>query len=105
MDPTLADRLARGPLPIPEALVIARQIAEALDAAHQKGIVHRDLKPANIVVQGAGKRRVEPRSERRCSTSGWPRPLRGQPTELRVSPDPSQTTLPATAGFSERRPT
>src|SRR6188768_230005 len=51
--PTLADRLERGPLPIVEALAIAHQIAEALEAAHEKGIVHRDLKPVNIVLQTA----------------------------------------------------
>jgi serine/threonine-protein kinase len=49
--PTLAERLARGPLPVDEALALARQIAEALEAAHQQGIVHRDLKPGNIKVR------------------------------------------------------
>ena len=52
--PTLADRLAKGPLPVKEALDIARQIAEALEAAHEKGIIHRDLKPANITITPAG---------------------------------------------------
>ena len=47
---TLADRLARGPVPLKEALSWARQIADALDAAHEKGIVHRDLKPANVKI-------------------------------------------------------
>jgi len=49
--PTLADRIAQGAIPIDEALPIAKQIAEALEAAHEQGIIHRDLKPANIKVR------------------------------------------------------
>ena len=49
--PTLADRVAQGPIAVQEALLIAKQIAEGLEAAHEQGIVHRDLKPANIKVR------------------------------------------------------
>jgi serine/threonine protein kinase/Tol biopolymer transport system component len=56
--PTLADRIVRGPIPIDEALPIARQIAEALEAAHEQGIIHRDLKPANIKVRPDGAVKV-----------------------------------------------
>ena len=52
--PTLADRIALGPISLEEALTIARQIAEALEAAHEKGIIHRDLKPANIKIARNG---------------------------------------------------
>ena len=56
--PTLADRIAQGPLPLDEALRIARQIADALEAAHERGIVHRDLKPANVKVRPDGTVKV-----------------------------------------------
>jgi len=56
--PTLADRIAPGPIPIDDALIIARQIAEGLEAAHDQGIIHRDLKPANIKVRTDGTVKV-----------------------------------------------
>src|ERR1044071_9598212 len=52
--PTLAERIAAGRLPTAEALPIARQIADAIEAAHDKGIIHRDLKPANVKITPAG---------------------------------------------------
>ena len=56
--PTLADRIKQGPIPIDEALPIAKQIAEALEAAHEAGVIHRDLKPANIKVKDDGTVKV-----------------------------------------------
>jgi len=56
--PTLADRVAQGPLPVDEALPIAKQIADALEAAHEQSIIHRDLKPANIKVRDDGTVKV-----------------------------------------------
>jgi len=58
--PTLAERVANGPLSLDETLPIAKQIAEALEYARERGIIHRDLKPANVV----GRGRVAPRQER-----------------------------------------
>jgi serine/threonine protein kinase len=56
--PTLADRIQQGPIPLEEALGICKQIADALEAAHEKGIVHRDLKPVNIKVSENGNVKV-----------------------------------------------
>jgi serine/threonine protein kinase len=59
--PTLAERIAQGPISMEEALPIAHQIAEALEYAHERGIVHRDLKPANIKIAPEGRVKVRAR--------------------------------------------
>ena len=76
---TLAERIARGPIPAAEALAIVRQIAEALEAAHDKGIVHRDLKPGNVKVTLDGKVKVLDFGLARA---------------MRVEPDPALTAAP-----------
>jgi serine/threonine protein kinase len=75
--PTLADRLVQRPIPIDEALPMAKQIAEALEAAHEQGIIHRDLKPANIKVRADGTVKVLDLGSRRLSIRSAPRaPMR-----------------------------
>jgi serine/threonine-protein kinase len=56
--PTLAERIGQGPMPLDEALPVAKQIAEALDYAHERGVVHRDLKPANVKITPEGRVKV-----------------------------------------------
>ena len=98
--PTLADRLARGPLPIAEALAIARQVAEALDAAHEKGILHRDLKPANIVLQGATTASGPLSSDTRAKVLDFGL---GKMMTLRPDRDPAHPTLDSGDGTADGR--
>jgi len=83
--PTLADRIARGPLGLTEALPIARQIADALAVAHEHGVIHRDLKPANIKVCDDGSVKVldfglaKPLDDAQSEPSGAPSPAAQSP--------------------------
>jgi len=80
----LSRRIMRGPIPVDDALPIAKQIAEALEAAHERGIVHRDLKPANIKVRPDGTVKVLDFGWRRRSIPRQPQLMR--PTLRRLPP-------------------
>ncbi|HVT44708.1 MAG TPA: protein kinase [Thermoanaerobaculia bacterium] len=88
---TLADRLASGPIPLDQALEIARQIAEALEAAHEKGIVHRDLKPANIMVDDEGAVKI--------LDFGLARTMQGDEAEGDLSNSPTMVRAATHAGL------
>src|SRR5262245_1871031 len=88
--PTLADRIYQGPIPVDEALPIACQIAEALEAAHEQGIIHRDLKPSNIKLRPDGTAKV--------LDFGLAKALERSPTTIDASQSPTITS-PAMTGM------
>ncbi len=87
----LAERLKRGPIPLEDARDVALQIAEALEAAHEKGIVHRDLKPANVKVASDGTVKV--------LDFGLAKALADSPGEADVSNSPTMTAAATQAGI------
>ncbi len=87
---TLAERIARGPIPLDEALPIAREMAWALEAAHEKGIVHRDLKPANVKLTPAGKVKV--------LDFGLAKAIAGDPSSPDATSSPTLTARSTEAG-------
>jgi Tol biopolymer transport system component len=96
--PTLADRIARGPVPLPEALPIARQIAEAVEAAHALGIIHRDLKPANIKVRDDGTVKVLDFGLAKLADPGGAGAHIGADANLTASPTRTSPAMMTSAG-------
>ena len=88
--PTLADRIAQGPIPVEDALKIALQIAEGLEAAHEKGVIHRDLKPANI--------KVTPEGQVKILDFGLAKALEGEAPDSSLSQSPTLTNAATQAG-------
>ena len=88
---TLATRISRGPIPAEEALAIAHQIAEALEAAHEKGIVHRDLKPANVKITPEGKVKV--------LDFGLAKAMESAPAYANLSNSPTLSVMATNAGM------
>ena len=89
--PTLADRIAQGPIPVEEALKIALQLTEGVEAAHEKGIIHRDLKPANI--------KITPEGQVKILDFGLAKALEGEiPSASELSQSPTLTAAATQAG-------
>ena len=84
----LAQRIARGPIPFDEAMPIAKQVAQAFEAAHEQGIIHRDLKPANIKVRADGTVKVLDTT----GTRGGRRHRQHLTTDARLTPGPHWRT-------------
>jgi serine/threonine protein kinase len=89
--PTLADRIASGPIPVDEAVLIARQIAEGLEYAHERGIVHRDLKPANIKVSRDDSVKI--------LDFGLAKAVEGEAIEADMGTSPTLTHMATQMGF------
>ncbi len=89
--PTLAERIAQGPIPVEEALKIALQMAEGLEAAHEKGVIHRDLKPANV--------KITPEGQVKILDFGLAKALEGEtPPDSSLSQSPTLTAAATQAG-------
>ncbi len=88
--PTLADKIAQGPIPVEDALKIALQIAEGLEAAHEKGVIHRDLKPANI--------KITPEGQVKILDFGLAKALEGETPVTDISQSPTLTEEMTRAG-------
>jgi eukaryotic-like serine/threonine-protein kinase len=89
--PTLADRIKAGPIPVDEAVRIARQIADALEYAHERGIIHRDLKPANVKVTNDDAVKV--------LDFGLAKALEGDPSSIDISTSPTISRMATQAGM------